>query len=364
MSKHDKAWNNRFEQLVEYKNRFGNCSVPLRFKSNPSLGRWVNRQREARNKQILCWERETLLNEIGFEWNQQASSPSVAWKARFDELVEFKKEHHHCNVPQNYGKRKGLGGWVNRQRTAMAKGTLLPEREKLLESIDFSWNMKNDAWDIRYAQLLKYKIEYGNCDVPHGHNNTELSKWVQKQRYLATLKKKGTKTNLTDDREQKLNELGFEWHPSNTSWDNQYKKLCEYKAKHGNCHVPRPYPADPKLSNWVFNQRSEYSRKQRGMKNSLTVEREAKLDTLNFRWAIMGKKKGGSSPDMPNADVSRPLSLPNGYQPMSSHPPAVQRHPYAVLLPHYQWQQRITTLGDHIRQQEQIIVSKLLQLRG
>mmetsp|Transcript_38094 Transcript_38094/g.92198 ORF Transcript_38094/g.92198 Transcript_38094/m.92198 type:complete len:101 (+) Transcript_38094:995-1297(+) len=100
------------------------------------------------------------------------------------------------------------------------------------------------------------------------------------------------------------------------------------------------------------------------MKNSLTVEREAKLDTLNFRWAIMGKKKGGSSPDMPNADVSRPLSLPNGYQPMSSHPPAVQRHPYAVLLPHYQWQQRITTLGDHIRQQEQIIVSKLLQLRG
>lgn len=107
---------------------------------------------------------------------------------------------------------------MNRQRTAMAKGILLDDRKKLLESIDFSWNMKNDAWDIRYAQLLGYKNEHGNCDVPHSHENAELSKWVQKQRYLATLKKKGTKTNLTDDREQKLNELGFEWQPSSTSW--------------------------------------------------------------------------------------------------------------------------------------------------
>ena len=65
MSKHDKAWNIRFKQLVEYKEQFGNCCVPLRFKSNPSLGRWVNRQREARNKQILCWEREKQLNDIG-----------------------------------------------------------------------------------------------------------------------------------------------------------------------------------------------------------------------------------------------------------------------------------------------------------
>lgn len=244
MSKHDKAWNIRFEQLVEYKKQFGNCCVPLRFKSNPSLGRWVNRQREAKSKQILGWERETQLNEIGkqlyfsllcifplvgahaascnhplgFEWNQQACTPSDAWQARFEQLVEFKKEHHHCNVPQNYDKSKGLGGWVNRQRTAMAKGALVDERKRLLESIDFSWNMKNDAWDIRYEQLVSYKNEHGNCDVPHGHENTELSKWVQKQRYLAALKKKGTKTNLTDDRELKLNELGFEWHPSSTSW--------------------------------------------------------------------------------------------------------------------------------------------------
>lgn len=65
MSKHDKAWNCRFQELLEYRHVFGNCSVPLRYRSNPSLGRWVNRQREAKNKQLLGWEREVMLNDVG-----------------------------------------------------------------------------------------------------------------------------------------------------------------------------------------------------------------------------------------------------------------------------------------------------------
>jgi hypothetical protein len=65
MSKHDKAWNCRFRQLLEYRHMHGNCSVPLRYRSNPSLGRWVNRQREAKGKQMLSWEREVILNDIG-----------------------------------------------------------------------------------------------------------------------------------------------------------------------------------------------------------------------------------------------------------------------------------------------------------
>lgn len=155
----------------------------------------------------------------GFDWNLNALSPSIAWQARFDQLAQFKNEHLHCNVPQNYNKMKGLGGWVNRQRTAGAKGTLLQERIDKLDSISFSWNIMNDAWDIRFDQLVKYKEEHGNCDVSHNYEDTELSKWVQKQRYLSTLKSRGsTKTNLSDEREAKMTKLGFEWRPSNSSW--------------------------------------------------------------------------------------------------------------------------------------------------
>ena len=99
------------------------------------------------------------------------------------------------------------------------------------------------------------------------------------------------------------------------------------------------------------------------MKNSLTREREAKLDALNFRWAIMGKRKEDPTPTTPDVDVPRTSSVAS--QPLSYHPPvAIKHQPYGGLLPHYHSQQRIATMSDHIIRQEQIIISKLLQLRG
>lgn len=105
-----------------------------------------------------------------------------------------------------------------------------------------------------------------------------------------TLKSRGNKSNLTDERQQKLNSLGFVWNASSTSWDTHYHALVEYKKRYGNCNVPRPYADNPKLSNWVYNHRSEYSRKRRGLKNNLTEEREEKLNSLGFAWVL--KQKG------------------------------------------------------------------------
>lgn len=35
-----KVWNERFEELKAYKQEFGDCNVPGRYKANPTLGRW------------------------------------------------------------------------------------------------------------------------------------------------------------------------------------------------------------------------------------------------------------------------------------------------------------------------------------
>lgn len=35
-----KVWNERFEELLEYKKQHGDCNVPGRYKANPTLGRW------------------------------------------------------------------------------------------------------------------------------------------------------------------------------------------------------------------------------------------------------------------------------------------------------------------------------------
>ena len=61
-------WRTRFVQLKAYKERFGNCRVPRRWKENPQLGSWATNQRQYRRKGMLSLKKEKLLVELGFEW--------------------------------------------------------------------------------------------------------------------------------------------------------------------------------------------------------------------------------------------------------------------------------------------------------
>jgi len=60
-------WTTRFEQLKAYKERFGNCRVPVKWKENPQLGMWATNQRQHRKNGRLSPEKEKILCEVGFE---------------------------------------------------------------------------------------------------------------------------------------------------------------------------------------------------------------------------------------------------------------------------------------------------------
>ena len=44
------------------------------------------------------------------------TSSTPSWERRFTELIEFKRSHGHCEVPQNYSSNPSLGTWVNKVR--------------------------------------------------------------------------------------------------------------------------------------------------------------------------------------------------------------------------------------------------------
>jgi superfamily II DNA or RNA helicase len=60
-------WATRFAQLKAYKDRFGNCRVPVKWQENPQLGKWVAKQRHELKKGRLSPEKVQMLHEIGFE---------------------------------------------------------------------------------------------------------------------------------------------------------------------------------------------------------------------------------------------------------------------------------------------------------
>ena len=64
------SWDEMFDALIEYKEKYGDCDVPQRHVSvsGQRLGNWVNTQRRFRKTKKLSPERVERLNEVGFVW--------------------------------------------------------------------------------------------------------------------------------------------------------------------------------------------------------------------------------------------------------------------------------------------------------
>jgi len=67
-------------------------------------------------------------------------------------------------------------------------------------------------------------------------------------------------------------------------WMSMLSDLKEFKAKHGNCVVPRFYFDNQKLASWVGDQRKQYRLLQLGRPTSMTKRRIALLKEMDFEW--------------------------------------------------------------------------------
>jgi hypothetical protein len=127
-----KTWEERFRELVDFHKRFRHCAVPYTWPENQPFAFWASRQR-GRDKARLTSLQRRRLEKLGFVWAVRQNH----WAQRFAELVAFKKQHRHCEVPRDWPKNPRLGGWVLRQR--YRKATLSAERIKKLNRLDFRW---------------------------------------------------------------------------------------------------------------------------------------------------------------------------------------------------------------------------------
>ncbi len=73
---YEDLWEFRFDQLREFKAVHGHCNVPYRYPIDPTLGRWVQNQREFRKKRTLRKDRVERLEELGFQWVMRKGNKS------------------------------------------------------------------------------------------------------------------------------------------------------------------------------------------------------------------------------------------------------------------------------------------------
>jgi ribosomal protein S16 len=174
----------------------------------------------------------------------------LTWNKRYEELVDYRKEHGHSMVPTESQTHKELGDWVHTQRQLykkriqgkLTRGALLSdERIRLLNEEHFVWDPHEDFWRKRYQELVEYYKVHGHSMVPQtSQTHKELGRWVVNQRELYKKRNQGKLskgTGISDERMRLLSEVEFVWDPFDSQWRAQYQRL----EKHIRIYGPLSY---------------------------------------------------------------------------------------------------------------------------
>jgi hypothetical protein len=160
-NKAHKTFDERMKDLMSFKAEFGHCNVPNTRSRNIkyySLGIWCNNMRmsyksikEGRSpSHKLSKANIKRLENAGFQWS--SISKTCTFDKRFKDLMAFKAEFDHCNVPvTKSSKHFSLGKWCSHIRLTYraiqeGRGNLHCKISnadiKRLEKAGFEWRLK------------------------------------------------------------------------------------------------------------------------------------------------------------------------------------------------------------------------------
>lgn len=259
---HDKAWEIGFSKLCEHVKQYGHCDVPHNLTKYASLISWIAAQRS--NYASLTKIQKQRLEAIGFKHDPR----NERWESKFNLLNQFYNDHGHCNVPDS-DEYKQLSKWIGHQRTAYKKNKLSGVQLNKLKNLNFSFALFDQDWERNFGFLTKFKVKNGHCNTS-SKQDQYLARWVGKQRANHKAGK------LSKEKTDKLLNLGLTLDPHDSIWEKNYNELCKYKNEAGHCNVPRRFPPNQPLANWIRKQITKF---RDGM---LSRERIIKLEKIGF----------------------------------------------------------------------------------
>jgi superfamily II DNA or RNA helicase len=297
-----------YNELLEYKKKYGHCKVPFGKKEYIDLGRWVNKlrrvykygYRDERGNIIFKYQgtiragQLRKLNEIGFIWKA-----NVDWDSHFKTLEKYFHKNGHSNINQNENQK--LYYWCYRQKKHVKD--LSEEQISALKSVNFNFTTKRilnngprlTDWMQRLKELENYYNSKGNFKIPSDIKKYKgLFYWLD---YQKDLYRKG---RLAPEKIQALEEINFSFNKENEKadniipipkfeekkqptlelWKDIYLRLITYKLEKGHCNVPRNFRQDRELSNFVVNQRDLYRQ------GKLSTDQIKKMELIGFKWEV------------------------------------------------------------------------------
>jgi len=299
-----KKWDERYDQLAEFRRVHGNCNVP----AVPQLDNlFPGGGGEGAEAVAVASPAEATAGQDGAEASARADAHPM------DMLTARKR-------PKEVNDKIAFSSWVQRQRDEYRlwkvgrKCKLDKVRVKKLEDIGFDWGEDKAVfrinhgallipWDTRIDQLDHYKSKNGHLNIPSVYRGLDgLAQWASNMRAFYRMRKRGEKLPhpVSSEQFEQLTNMGFDWNIDKaagirrTAWEERYNQLLAFKAIKGHTRVPQLWRDNPQLANWVNDQRRQYMYRNRGIKkHALTDDRIEKLESVGFEWKVLnsGRRK-------------------------------------------------------------------------
>jgi hypothetical protein len=163
-----------------------------------------------------------------------------------------------------------------------------------------------NSWNFWYGLLLNYYEDNGDATVPVRHKTKDglgLGSWVNKVRR--------EKVELTKERKEKLESLGFIWDVLGLQWDEGFKHLKEFFNENSHTLITRHQESNDgfKIGNWAKAQRTNRNG------NKLTSEKIEKLDSLDFVWNVEDARWNRGLEHLQEfVDENGDAEIPNNYK--------------------------------------------------
>jgi len=208
------------------------------------------------------------------------------WEVKFQAFRAFVEKHNGRTKVEHSDTEAGdLYQWVVTQRwnyQQRLRGKVTPmtdDRIQALNSLGMVWNAIQFEWETNYENLKQFLEENGHFNVKKA-DNPQLYYWIANQRSMKH-------TGMTQERIQKLDEIGFTWGEQiDEMWTKKYRELEEYIRIFGHTVVPFKDPTYTELSIWVNRQRQNYSLLKRGRSSPMTKDRIELLERIDFVWNV------------------------------------------------------------------------------
>jgi hypothetical protein len=110
----DRTWESMFRALQEFRRKHGHCDVPTKWRQNPTLADWVQRQRLCKKRGRLVGKRMQRLEKLAFSWaiykGEKSRKTAPPPRAVPDERQEDRvRERLYCIRNANYVQYGGRG---------------------------------------------------------------------------------------------------------------------------------------------------------------------------------------------------------------------------------------------------------------